>query len=131
MRLAFLSLLLALPVSAPATGTSSVSEESTRPLDGFAHTAWTAKDGSPSTIYDLAQTADGTLWLASDAGLYQFDGLRFTREDGPPGHPLPASVFTVFAPPTGGLWLGPRFGGAIFLKDGKVREYAPGSAMPK
>jgi signal transduction histidine kinase/ligand-binding sensor domain-containing protein/CheY-like chemotaxis protein/methylphosphotriester-DNA--protein-cysteine methyltransferase len=39
---------------------------------------WTTDDGLPShTVNDLAQTADGYLWLATTGGLVRFDGIRF------------------------------------------------------
>jgi ligand-binding sensor domain-containing protein len=41
------------------------------------HTAWTAKDGAPSNIIAIAQTPDSWMWLASQNGLYRFDGVRF------------------------------------------------------
>jgi ligand-binding sensor domain-containing protein len=28
---------------------------------------------------DLAQTKDGSLWVATDQALFRFDGVRFTR----------------------------------------------------
>ena len=47
----------------------------------FYHTAWTAKEAAPTDIEDLAQTRDGYLWIASTAGLFRFDGVRFERID--------------------------------------------------
>jgi signal transduction histidine kinase/ligand-binding sensor domain-containing protein len=105
-------------------------EDSTSPLTGFVHTAWTTKNGAPSVIHDLAQTTDGTLWIASESGLFHFDGLRFVRFDGKPGHELSSSIFTLFAPRTGGLWIGARFGGVAFLKNGEITDYPPGDGVP-
>jgi signal transduction histidine kinase/ligand-binding sensor domain-containing protein len=45
----------------------------------FVHTAWTEQEGAPSDIRALAQTNDGYLWLGTAAGLFRFDGVRFTR----------------------------------------------------
>jgi ligand-binding sensor domain-containing protein len=45
----------------------------------FVHTAWTEQEGAPSDIRALAQTSDGYLWLGTAAGLFRFDGVRFTR----------------------------------------------------
>jgi len=33
------------------------------------HSRWTAKDGAPTDIRDLAQTTDGCLWLGSSSRL--------------------------------------------------------------
>ena len=43
------------------------------------HTSWTAREGAPSEIAGLGQTADGVLWIGSGSGLYRFDGTSFSR----------------------------------------------------
>ena len=41
------------------------------------HQAWGLREGAPGAITSIAQSADGYLWLASPAGLFRFDGVRF------------------------------------------------------
>src|ERR1700721_164528 len=41
-----------------------------RRIDQLYHTSWIAKDGAPSAIHALAQTADGYLWLGTGTGLF-------------------------------------------------------------
>lgn len=95
------------------------------------HTAWTAKDGAPTGVESLAQTSDGYLWIAGAAGLFRFDGVRFERIDSVRRQRLPSSnVMTLFAPRTGGLWVGYRFGGASFIRDGKVTNYGEREGLP-
>src|SRR5262245_10979785 len=91
---------------------------------GIGHDVWTAKDGMPTDIGGIAQTADGSLWLGASVGLYRFDGMRFElfRPQSGPGL-LSNAVFAVFAPPSGGLWIGYRFGGFSFLSHGRVTNY--------
>src|ERR1700730_9174505 len=65
----------------------------------FTHTGWSAEDGIPGPVRAIAQTRDGYLWLATEAGLYRFDGLRFapyepsrsSHTPRPPGPSLPAA----------------------------------------
>src|SRR5687767_4703090 len=49
---------------------------------------WTVRDGLPQgSIYDIIQTRDGYIWLATLGGLVRFDGIRFTvfERAGAPG----------------------------------------------
>ena len=47
------------------------------------------------------------------------------------GSGLPSSnIMTLFAPRSGGLWLGYRFGGASFIDDGKVTNYGEREGLP-
>ena len=89
------------------------------------HESWSFKDGAPQVVESLAQAADGYLWLGAESGLYRFDGIRFERFQSPFGDQLPATdVSTLFAPSTGGLWIGYRFGaGFSFLKNGKLTDF--------
>lgn len=112
-------------------GLGSHAEETLQPLSGFVHRAWTARTGAPGDISDFAQTSDGMVWVASASGLFQFDGIRFTQVQGKPGGTLSLdSVYSLYAPSTGGLWVGLRYGGLVFIKDGEVTEYPPSSVVP-
>jgi ligand-binding sensor domain-containing protein len=52
----------------------------------YGHTAWTARDGfSVGTIFAMAQTPDGYLWLGSEFGLYRFDGVHAVPWQAPAG----------------------------------------------
>ncbi len=96
------------------------------------HESWTFKEDAPESVETLAQTTDGYLWLGTPSGLYRFDGVHFELFRSPFGDQLPSTnVSALFAPPTGGLWIGYRFGGFSFLKNGRVTNFvdlpAPGS----
>lgn len=96
------------------------------------HTAWGPKQGAPDAIYALAQTADGYLWMGNAAGLFRFDGLNFERISLPLNDRVQAAnVFSLFAPASGGLWIGFAFGGIAFAKDGQTQTYSVIDGLPK
>ena len=103
---------------------SSAALDSDRTIAQFAHTAWGPKDGAPSIVSALAQTADGYLWLGSPDGPYRFDGVVFERYRPQSGGPLPArSVTSLLALPNGDLWIGFWPGAITLLRNGNVTNY--------
>src|SRR5215471_766584 len=59
-------------------------------LTGYSLTSWTDGDGAPlGTVYAMVQDPDGYLWIGADAGLFRFDGSRFTRWEPVEGDSLP------------------------------------------
>jgi PAS domain S-box-containing protein len=91
------------------------------------HDSWTFKDGAPADVECLAQTNDGFLWLGGQNGLFRFDGMRFEPFSSPFGDRLlSTNLYSLFAPPSGGLWIGYTFGGFSFLDKGRVTNYASG-----
>jgi signal transduction histidine kinase/ligand-binding sensor domain-containing protein len=88
------------------------------------HDFWGFKDNAPQETLALAQTSDGFLWVGTTLGLYRFDGTRFELFHSPFGDQLlSTNVYALFAPPSGGLWIGYAFGGFSFLKNGRVTNY--------
>ena len=74
----------------------------------YSITSWGHKDGLPSTsIYAIAQTDDGFLWLGTADGLVRFDGVQFVswRSIQPNSAPL-GQVRALCASGHGGLWFG-------------------------
>ena len=88
------------------------------------HNSWTFKDGAPADVVCLAQTNDGFLWLGGPNGLFSFDGIRFEPFRSPFGDRLlSTNLYSLFAPPSGGLWVGYVFGGFSFVNNGRVTNY--------
>lgn len=103
-----------------------------RTLTQFHHTAWTAKDGAPSQISALAQTADGYLWIGSARGLFRFDGVEFEPYVPPADVTLPThNIIALLATPDGGLWIAFRPYGLAFLKAGQMKVFSRPEELPK
>ena len=95
------------------------------------HTQWSAPEGAPTGIEALTQTRDGFLWLGTEAGLFRFDGVTFERISEVGGTPLMShDLYILYAAADGGLWIGYRFGGASYLKDGHLTNYGPAEGLP-
>jgi signal transduction histidine kinase/ligand-binding sensor domain-containing protein len=77
-------------------------------ISQYGHTAWRVRDGSLAARANaIAQTADGYLWIGTDAGLVRFDGVRFVPWTPPGGKQLPSpSIFSLLAARDGSLWIG-------------------------
>jgi len=102
-----------------------------RSLAELQHKSWIAEDGVPGSVFALAQTTDGYLWLGTSNGLYRYDGERFERYEPPAGQRLPSHIVeSLLALPDGGLWIGFRDGGAALLKDGKLTVYSEAEGLP-
>jgi ligand-binding sensor domain-containing protein len=62
---------------------------------------------------------------AGPEGLFRFDGTRFEPFSSPFGDRLlSTNLYSLFAPPSGGLWIGYTLGGFSFLDKGRVTNYA-------
>lgn len=105
--------------------------DSTRIVDHFYHTSWTAKDGLPGAALAITQTTDGFLWLGGSSGLFRFDGLVIERYTPQQGSLLHETVIApLFASSDGGLWIGYFLGGASFLKNGKITNFTEQDGLP-
>jgi signal transduction histidine kinase/ligand-binding sensor domain-containing protein len=69
-------------------------------------------DGDDALLHSAAsklfQSSDGTMWLTSDRGLYQFEGNRVHFSSSEQG--LPPSLVRVAEDPAGNLWFGGQSG---------------------
>ena len=90
----------------------------------YAHTAWKIREGfTKGTIFSMAQTPDGYLWLGTEFGLVRFDGVQSIPWQPPAGEQLPSNWINVLLVARDGtLWIGTEKGLASW-KDGKLTEY--------
>ena len=101
-----------------------------QPLVQLHHTSWTARDGLQGTVWRIAQTSDGYLWVGTSDGLFRFDGLSFERYRPEVGSLQAVAVYALMAVPDGGLWVGYAQGGASFIKNGRTTNYSERDGLP-
>lgn len=79
-------------------------------------------------VYALLQTPEGYLWLGTSAGLFRYDGLRFTRMQGEAG---PAGrVASLARGRDGSIWVGTHGDGLFRLGQGRTERFeASGAAF--
>ncbi|HVZ22240.1 MAG TPA: two-component regulator propeller domain-containing protein [Vicinamibacterales bacterium] len=97
-------------------------------LSGYSVTTWNEGDGRPfGAVYAIVQDRRGYLWIGADAGLFRFDGSRFTTSDDINDTPLPKTGVTALCLSADGtLWVG-------FADDSPVRRIRDGhvEALPR
>src|SRR5271168_4205549 len=93
-------------------------------ISQYAHTAWRTQDGLFSgTPIVIAQTADGYLWIGTNIGLVQFDGVRFVPWNPPAGQRLlDPRIFALLGTRDGSLWIGTGYS-VSQLKNGELVNY--------
>jgi diguanylate cyclase (GGDEF)-like protein len=74
----------------------------------YVRTVWTTEAGLPqNSVYSMAQTPDGYLWVGTEQGLARFDGAQFYTFDRRNTPELPANyIHRLLAMPDGSLWIG-------------------------
>ncbi len=113
--LAALGLLVCLSAAVPAHAL-----DPGRRLSQYVRQSWDANEGlTQNTLQVLLQTADGYIWLGTEAGLVRFDGVRFTTFD---RHNTPAlahqNVRALAEERDGTLWIGTQPGGLVRYRNG-------------
>jgi signal transduction histidine kinase len=78
------------------------------------------RGAAATEVTQVAQTADGYLWVGTSAGLYRFDGATFELMSTLGGQSIQGlPVICLFAAPGSGLWIGYGGGaGAAYYKSG-------------
>ncbi|WP_445143409.1 sensor histidine kinase [Dyella sp. Tek66A03] len=95
-----------------------------RLLSQYGHTGWRLQDGElPAPAYPLAQTADGYLWIGTQAGVVRYDGARFVPLDTLTKSRLRNPfILALLGAKDGSLWIGTPAGLSRW-KNGKLTDY--------
>ena len=97
-------------------------------LSGYTLTSWggDTKGGLPGTVWAIAQTDDGYLWLGTADGLVRFDGARFVPLAATNTMPLPeVGIRALLVAHDGSLWAGFDNGAGVSrLRDGQTQDFS-------
>jgi signal transduction histidine kinase/ligand-binding sensor domain-containing protein len=104
-----------------------VALDPTSHISQYGHSSWRVQDGyfggMPTVI---TQTTDGYVWVRTQGGLFQFDGVRFVRWSAESGAELPStSTNSMLGARDGSLWVGTE-AGLAHLVNGRLTLYEKG-----
>jgi signal transduction histidine kinase/ligand-binding sensor domain-containing protein len=101
-------------------------------LSQYIHRIWQTQQGLPqASIYALAQTRDGYLWLGTQTGLVKFDGVRFSAVDALSDAGISRAWVThLVEDAKGALWIGTADTGVIRLFNGTARHFSGTDGLP-
>ncbi len=91
----------------------------------FVRDSWQSRDGLPqNTVYDIIQTKDGYIWVATQDGLARFDGISFTVFDTPNAEIFKTSwIWSLYEDRSKNLWIGTHRGGLIRYQNGRFTNF--------
>jgi ligand-binding sensor domain-containing protein/signal transduction histidine kinase/CheY-like chemotaxis protein len=117
--------LLALLVVLGLGASSALALDPARRVTQYSHDAWKDEEGLPqNSVYALAQTRDGYLWVATWEGLVRFDGLHFTVYDQRNTPELHDEYIEALAEDVAGtLWVGTARG-LVAWREGRFQRVA-------
>ncbi|MFO1511899.1 MAG: two-component regulator propeller domain-containing protein [Verrucomicrobiota bacterium] len=94
--------------------------------------SWQTDEGLPqNSVYAIAQTPDGYLWVGTHEGLARFDGVRFSVMDevGAP-YLRQAWITALYTSRDGSLWIASESNGVTRLKDGVFTQFKEADGLP-
>ena len=124
------ALLSAALLCAPAL--TALALDPTKAVTQYAHDSWSTESGLPqNSVWAVAETADGYLWVGTQEGLVRFDGVRFTIYDRENTDVFKtAEVTALLAGREGELWIGTRGGGLLRYAGGKFQAFTVKDGLP-
>ena len=120
------ALLLGLPISARSQ-TAAPGLDPQKPITQYVHDVWQIDQGLPqNSVMAMAQTRDGYLWVATEAGAARFDGVAFTAYNSTNASGLSDDFVNSLLADGNNLWAGTWVGGITRFSGGKSTG-VPGS----
>ena len=101
-------------------------------LTQYTYRSWLSADGLPqNTVFSVAQTPEGYLWLATLGGLARFDGLQFEVFDRSNTPQLTIDqIYALATDAAGDLWIGTNGGGLLRYRDGAFELFTEADGLP-
>lgn len=126
------TIILLAVIAAIAATPATAAPPSPLPSLPFKTTTWTTEQGLPGdTVRAIVQTRDGYLWVATQAGLARFDGIRFTVFSKPAIPEFRTNECNALLEGRdGSLWIGTIGGGLMRFRDGRFTTYGRAEGMP-
>ena len=89
-------------------------------MSQYIRDAWGAEQGFPGgTVYAIAETDDGYLWIGAEEGLVRFDGLNFRLFNHASLTAFPAApILGLTTDAEGNLWIRPQSSGLMRYRAG-------------
>ncbi|MCE7031893.1 diguanylate cyclase [Lysobacter sp. GX 14042] len=114
-----LRLLLAVVLTACLLPRAALALDPGKAFHHYVRDTWSVQQGMPQiSAVDIAQTPDGYIWVATQAGVARFDGIGFTTHSPDTDAAIPHPVATALAvDASGDMWIGTR-GGMALLRGG-------------
>jgi ligand-binding sensor domain-containing protein/signal transduction histidine kinase len=94
-----------------------------RALSQYIHEQWSVEQSFPhGSVYAIAQTVDGYLWIAVESGLLRYDGVSFRPMQDPSGVFPSTAVIGLVSNREDGLWMRLRNAVIIRYRHGKFED---------
>ena len=79
-------------------------------MSDYVHDRWESQHGFPGgSVYAIAQTADGYLWIGTEKGLVRYDGFRFRLFDHADSPVVPTGpILDLITDAAGDMWIRPQ-----------------------
>ncbi|MEO0974248.1 MAG: two-component regulator propeller domain-containing protein, partial [Pseudomonadota bacterium] len=115
----------AVPLALLLLGAPAYALDQTRLTSQWIERHWNARNGMPSeTVWEVHQSDDGYLWIATDIGLVRFDGSDFDLFNSEREAAFRSNDVRSLAEASDGtLWVATYGGGVVRRRNGRFRHF--------